>query len=152
MLTRQPEHQRIFLKEQHICEPDSFLSQAARWYICEHIPYSLCSLDYTPHFFFATWNTGRSCQKQSGACGGKCALTPTTYHPQATGETASMHEDGSHASRALSKGCSGLEANTHHSFNQKHCCGGIVSSSACTGSAGQRSVLSTTRRRSSSSN
>ena len=31
MLTVQPEYQRIFLKEKHICEPNSFLSQAARW-------------------------------------------------------------------------------------------------------------------------
>jgi hypothetical protein len=41
----------------------------------------------------------------------KCALTTTTYHPQAAGETASMHQYGSHASRARSSGCSDLEAN-----------------------------------------
>jgi hypothetical protein len=105
MLTVQPEHQRIFLKEKHICEPDSFLSQAARWYICERILYSLCSLDQTPHFFFAAWNTRRSHQKQTRAHGRKCALTTTTYHPQAAGETASMHQYGSHASRARSSGC-----------------------------------------------
>jgi hypothetical protein len=40
VLTRQPENQRIFLKEQRICELDSFLSQAARWYVCERTPYS----------------------------------------------------------------------------------------------------------------
>jgi hypothetical protein len=67
MLTRQPEHQRIFLKEQRICEPDSFLSQAAHRYVCEHTSYSLYSLDHTTHFLLAAWNTRRSCQKQSGA-------------------------------------------------------------------------------------
>lgn len=35
MLTAQPENQRIFLKERGTCEPDAFLSQAARWYIYE---------------------------------------------------------------------------------------------------------------------
>jgi hypothetical protein len=111
MLTVQPEHQRIFLKEKHICEPDSFLSQAARWYICERILYSLCSLDQTPHFFFAAWNTRRSHQKQSGAHGRKCALTTTTDHPQAAGETASMHENGSGAPRPIGKNGSSMEAN-----------------------------------------
>jgi hypothetical protein len=42
---------------------------------------------------------------------GECALTTTTDHPQAAGETVSMHQDGSHPPRAFSKGCSGLEAN-----------------------------------------
>ena len=36
MLTIRHENQRIFLKENRICEPDSFhLFQAARWYVCE---------------------------------------------------------------------------------------------------------------------
>jgi hypothetical protein len=118
VLTVQSERQRIFPKEQCICEPDSFLSQAACWYVCERPSYSLCSLDKTTHFFLDLWNTGRACQKQTRAHGRKCALTTTTDHPQAAGETASMHQYGSHASRARSSGRSGLEANAHDSFNQ----------------------------------
>ena len=111
MLTIQHENQRIFLKEKRTFEPDLFLSQAARRYGCERTAYSLCSLDHTTHFLLAPWNTRKSCQKQSGAHGGKCAPTTTTHHAQAAGETASMHEDGSNSPCALSKGCSGLEAN-----------------------------------------
>ena len=77
--------------------------------VFERTLYSLCSLDYTTHFLLAPWNTHRSCQKQSGAHRGKCAPTTTTHHAQAAGETASMHQDGSHPPRAFSKGCSGLE-------------------------------------------
>src|SRR5258708_34400169 len=91
-------------------------------------------MDHTTDFFFAAWNTHRSHQKQTRAHGGKCALTSTTNHPQAAGETASMHEDGSNPSRTLGKGCSGRSS----SFNQKLCYVGIESSSACTGSTGQR--------------
>jgi len=73
-------------------------------------------MDHTTHFFFAAWNTHRSHQKQTRAHGGKCALTSTTHHPQAAGETPSMHEDGSNPARTLGKGCSGMEANApHHS-------------------------------------
>jgi putative transposase len=54
---------------------------------------------------------------------GKCALTTTTHHAQASSQTTSMHEDGSHPACARSPDCSGLEANAHHSFNQKPCCG-----------------------------
>jgi hypothetical protein len=114
VLTRQHENQRIFLKEKRICEPDSFLFQAARWYVCERTPYSFCSLDHTTHFLLAPWNTRRSCQKQIGAHGRKCALTTTTHHSQASGETACMHEDRSHPPRTFSKGCSGVEANALH--------------------------------------
>jgi len=110
----QPENQRIFLKEQRIFEPDSFLSQAARWDVCERTAYSLCSLDKTTHFLLATWNTCRSCQKQIGAHGGKCPLTPTAHHTQAAGETACMHENGSGAPRPIGKGRSGMEANALH--------------------------------------
>jgi putative transposase len=49
---------------------------------------------------------------------GKCALTTTTHHPQEAGETPIMQEYGSHPPRALSTGCSGMEANAHDSFNQ----------------------------------
>ena len=94
-----------------MCELDSFLSQAARWDVCERTAYSLCALDKTTHFLLAPWITRRSYQKQSGAHGGKCLTTTTTHHPQAAGEMPSMHEDGSHPPRALSKGCSGLKAN-----------------------------------------
>src|SRR5436190_9191304 len=89
---------------------DSFSSQAARGYFCEGTACSLCSLDQTVNFFLAAWNTGRSWQKQGGACGGKRTLTTATHYPQASSETTSMHEDGSHP-RALSKSGSGLEAN-----------------------------------------
>jgi hypothetical protein len=88
VLTIQHENQRIFLKEKRTFEPDLFLSQAARRYGCERTAYSLCSLDHTTHFLLAPWNTRKSCQKQSGAHGGKCAPTTTTHHPQAAGETA----------------------------------------------------------------
>src|SRR5260370_25840222 len=111
VLTLYHENQRIFLKEKRICELDSFLSQAARWDVCERTVYSLCSLDQTTHFLLAPWNTRRSYQKQGGAHGGKCPPATTTRHPQAAGETASMHQDGSHPSRALSKGGSAMEAN-----------------------------------------
>ncbi len=40
-----------------MCELDTFLSQAARWYVRERTLYPLCSLDQTSHFFFAAWNT-----------------------------------------------------------------------------------------------
>jgi transposase InsO family protein len=110
VLTIQQEIQRIFLKEKRICELDSFLSQAARWYVCERTPYSLCSLDQTTYYLLAAWNTRRSYKKQIRAHSGKCALTTTTHHAQAAGETASMHEDGSNPPRALSKGCSGMVA------------------------------------------
>ena len=59
------ENQLIFLKEKRICEPDSFLSQAARWYVCERTPYSLCSLDRTTHFLLAAWNTRRFARSKS---------------------------------------------------------------------------------------
>jgi hypothetical protein len=117
VLTIQHENQRIFLKEKRTFEPDSFLSQVARRYVCERTPYSLCSLDHTTHFLLAAWNTRRSCQKQSGAHSGKCAPTTTTHHAQAAGETACMHEDGSHSPRALSKSGSGLEA---HALPRSH--------------------------------
>ncbi len=97
-----------------MCELDSFLSQAARWYVCERTPYSLCALDQITHFLLAPWGTHRSCQKQIGAHSGKCALTTATHYPQAAGETASMHEEGSHPPRALSKSGSGMEANALH--------------------------------------
>jgi hypothetical protein len=57
MLTRQDEKQRLFLKEKRIDEPDSFLSQAACWYVCEGTAYSLCPMDNTTHFLLAPWNT-----------------------------------------------------------------------------------------------
>ena len=145
MLTIQHENQRIFLKEQRIFEPDSFLSQAARRYVCERTPYSLCSLDYTTHFLLAPWNTHRSCQKQSGAHSGKCAPTTTPHHAQAAGETACMHEDGSHPPRAFSKGCSGLETSALPRSTRNAARVGIVSSSACFGSAGQRPLLTSPR-------
>jgi hypothetical protein len=110
VLTRQHENQRLFLKEKRIFESDLFLSQAARRYGCERTPYSLCPLNKTTHFLLAPWNTRRSCQKQSGADSRKCAPTTTTHHPQAAGETASIHQDGSNSPCALSKGGSGMEA------------------------------------------
>ncbi len=140
MLTRQPENQRIFPKEKCICEPDSFLSQTAHWYVRERAPYSLCSPDQTTRLLLAAWDTRRSHQKQIGAHGGKCPLTTTSPHPQAAGETANMHEDRSNPSCALGKGCSSLEASALYRPGRRHCCVGIVSSSACTGSAGQRST------------
>jgi len=140
VLTRHYEHQRILRKEQRICEPDSFLSQAARWYVCELPPYALCQLDRTTHFLPAPWHTRRFWQKQIRAHGRKCALTTTTHHPQAAGETASLHEEGSPSPRALSTGCSGLEANALDRSTRNPAAARIGSSSVCTGSAGLRSV------------
>jgi hypothetical protein len=114
VLTIRHENQRIFLKEKRTFEPNSFLSQEALRYVCECTPYLLCSLDHTTHFRLAPWDTRRSCQKQSGAHGGKCPLTTTTHHPQATGETACMHEDGSVAPRPFGKGGSGMETSAYH--------------------------------------
>jgi hypothetical protein len=139
VLTRHHEYQRIFLKEKRTCEPNSFLSQAARWNVCERPPYSLCSLDHPTRFLFAKWHTCRSGQKQSGASGGKCAFTTKTDRTQAAGETPSIHEEGSHTSRARSLGCSGVEANALDRPAGNPATASIVSSSACTGSAGQRS-------------
>src|SRR5258708_36036276 len=61
VLTRQSENQHIFLKEQRICEPDLFLSQAARGYVCKRTPYSLCSMDQTTRLLLTAWDTRRSC-------------------------------------------------------------------------------------------
>ena len=135
------ENQRIFLKEKRTFETDSFLPQAALRYVCERTPYSLCSVDKTTHFLLTLWNARGSYQKQSGASGGKCALTTTTSHSEAASETAIKHEEGSHPPCTLNKSSSNMEANAHDSFNQKPYCGGIVTSSACTGSAGQRPLL-----------
>ena len=141
MLTIQHENQRIFLKEKRTFEPDSFLSQAARRYVCERIPYELCSLDHTTHFLLAPWNTRRSCQKQSGAHGGKCTLTTTTRYPQAAGATASMHKNGSCAPRPIGKGGSDMETSALPRSTRYTADARIESSSACIGSAGQRPLL-----------
>jgi len=45
---------------------------------------------------------------------GKSPLATTTHHPQAPGETARMHEDGSSAPRLLGKSDSDLETNALH--------------------------------------
>jgi hypothetical protein len=112
-------NQRISLKEKRTFEPDSFLPQAALRYVCERTPYSLCSVDQTTHFLLTLWNARGSYQKQSGASGGKCALTTTTSHSEAASETASKHEEGSHPPCTLNKSSSNMEANAHDSFNQK---------------------------------
>ena len=69
--------------------------------------------------FLAAWNTSRAWQKESGPCGRKGALTRASHHPEAAGETTSMHEKGSPAPRPLGKGGSGLQANTHHSSRKR---------------------------------
>ena len=51
-------------------------------------------------------------------------------HPQAAGETPSMHEERSHPPRTLSTGGSVMEANALSRFNEKPSCVGIGSSSA----------------------
>lgn len=110
MLTIQHEKQRIFLKEKRTFEPDSFLSQAARWYVCERSPYTISSLDHTTHFFFAAWDTRRSCQGEIRARCRKRALTPPTHHPLPADHTADVHQEGSNPLSASSKVGSDLEA------------------------------------------
>jgi len=143
VLTRQHENQQIFLKGAAHC--DSFSSQAACWYVCERTPYALCSLDHTTHFLLAPWDTRRSCQKQIGAHGRKCTLTTTTHHAQAAGETACMHEEGPGAPRPIGKGGSDMETSALPRSTRYEARVGIVSSSACTGSAGQRPLHTSPR-------
>jgi hypothetical protein len=119
----QPDNQRIFLKEKGTFEPDSFLPQVASWYVCERTLYSLGSLDQTSHFFFVAWNTRRPHQKQTRAHGGKGPLTTTTHHPQAAGETASMHKDRSHPACAREHGLFGNGSKRSLSSSQKCSCG-----------------------------
>ena len=107
MLTIQQEIQRIFLKEKRICELDSFLSQAARWYVCERTPYSAVHWTKPLTTSLPLGTLAESYQKQIRAHSGKCALTTTTHHAQAAGETASMHEDGSKSSSCSELGLFG---------------------------------------------
>jgi hypothetical protein len=57
---------------------------------------SLYSLDQPTRDLFAAGHPHRSWQKQVRAHRGKRALTPTTHHAHATGETAYVHQDRSH--------------------------------------------------------
>ena len=69
-------------------------------------------MDQTTRDLPADGNPHRSRQKQVRAHHRKCALAPATDHPQAAGETASMHEDGSSAPCLLGKSGSDMEAST----------------------------------------
>ena len=124
---------------------DSFSSQAAREYSFEHTLFSRCALDHTSHALIAAWNTRRSCQKQIGTCGGKRALTTATHHPQASRETTSMHEEGSHPTRALSKSGSGMEANAFPCPARNEARVGIVKHFASIGGISQRLILTSSR-------
>jgi hypothetical protein len=75
----------------------------------------------------------------------KCPLTTATHHAQAPGETTGMYESRSHPPCALGEGGSSMEANPLHCSTRDEARGGIVSSSACTGSAGQRPLLTSPR-------
>jgi hypothetical protein len=124
---------------------DSFSSQVARGSFSEGIACSLCSLDQTAHFLIAAWNPRRPWQKQVGAHSRKCPLTTATQHAQAPGETTGMYESRSHPPCALGKSGSNMEANALHRSTRDEARVGIVSSFACTGSAGQRPLLTSPR-------
>jgi hypothetical protein len=68
----------------------------------------------TVHFLLATAYPGRPWPKQDRAHRRKCPLARATPHPQATGEAASMYEDGSGAPRAFSKAGSDLGPSPAH--------------------------------------
>ena len=127
------------------CEPCSILSQAADSSLLGRTPHLLCSLDETAHPLIAAGNHGRSWEKQVRTHGRKCALTPTAHHAQAAGETPSMHENGSGAPRPIGKGGSDMETSALHRSTRYEARVGIMSSSACTGSAGQRPLLTSPR-------
>jgi hypothetical protein len=112
VLTRQHENQRIFLKEQLIV----ILSRLKRLIgtsvsvlrtRCVHWTTQLTSS--LPLGTLADLTRSKAERVR-----GKCALTTTTDHPQAAGETACMHEDGSVAPRPFGKGGSGMETSAHH--------------------------------------
>src|SRR5262249_3231025 len=71
---------------------------------------SIASVDHTAYIFLAAPNPGRSRSELVA----ENALLTTTHHPQAPGETARLHEDGSSASRLLGKSASDLETSALH--------------------------------------
>jgi hypothetical protein len=75
---------------------------------------SLSSLDQTAHFLLAALHPHRSWPKQVRAHRRKCPLAKASHHPQAPGETASLHEKRSPAPRSLGTNGSELETNAAH--------------------------------------
>src|ERR1700686_539850 len=128
-----------------IAHLDSFSSQAACGSSHQRTASSLSSVDQTAHFFLATPNPRRPWQKQVRACGRKRPLTTTTHYPQTAGETAGMHENGSGIPRLFGTGGSDLERSALHRSTRDEARVGIESSSAFTGSAGQRPLLTNRR-------
>jgi hypothetical protein len=70
-------------------------SPAAEGWLLACALLALCSLDQTAEDLITARNTYRPGQKQVRAHRRKCPLATATHHPQAAGETASMHENRS---------------------------------------------------------
>ena len=83
---------------------------------CSLLPHY--SLDQTARDLLAAGHPRRPRQKQVRVDPGKCPMTPTTRHSQATVETARMHENGSCAPRPPGQVGSNLAGGLSCSFNQ----------------------------------
>jgi hypothetical protein len=120
---------------------DSDSSQTARRSFCEDPANSLASVEQTAHVLLATGNPGRPWSKQVRSHRGKCPLAKTSHHPQAPGETAGMHENGSGAPRPAGQVGSNLAADPLHRAARDEARAGIGSSFVWSGSAGQKRLL-----------
>ena len=96
------------------------------------------TLDQTIDDFPCARHTCRHDEREIGPAGGKCALTTATDHSASTGQTTYLPKDGSTSSGAPRQDGPNLETGPFPCPGRRRYYAGIVSSSACSGSASQR--------------
>jgi hypothetical protein len=96
------------------CAWDSHLFHAVGRSWPSVAPPSLRHLDQTRHHLAATGDADRPFQEQVRAGGRKCAPSPATHHPPATGETTCLQQIGPVASGASGQDSSEVE--TSHRY------------------------------------
>src|SRR5437868_7499072 len=96
------------------------------------------TLDQTTDNLLCARHARRSDQREIGTAGGKCALTTATDHSASAGQTTYLPKDGPASSGAPRQDGPNLETGALPCPGRRRSFAGIVSSSACSGSASQK--------------
>jgi len=135
-------HLLIFTRGNLHCAWDSSLHQTVDTPLPSVASPPLQRLDQTGHCHLSHCGSAdRSCQKQVRTRGRKRTSPTAAYHPAPTGETTSLHQNGSDASGASGKDGSDLEAGAFHRSGRRRSRGGIVRDFSCIGSTSPGRLL-----------